>query len=362
LEEAKSLLFIPDISGFTNFVKQTEIVHSKHIISELLEAIIKSNILDLKIAEIEGDAIFFFRKEFIPTSDELSEQTRKMFISFHSHLRYYDTNRICHCGACSTASKLSLKFIVHLGTFEFIAINNIEKPYGEDVILAHKLLKNNIEQKEYLLISGNFSPDFTGDFTILMNDSKNLMEGSTSYETLGEIRYKYIILSHLHHELKAPSAKIHPDIQIHPLKYSGYINAPKEKVFEIVSNLDYRLKINRNASKMDYEKGHVNRAGLVHQCVINNVNYRIETVSNDFGENALVYGEMIEKTFFSSRWYTYTILESQDAGTRLRYEVHLDIKPIIGRIVIPVLRLLILPKLKVLFQQIKDFSERDVLT
>lgn len=59
-------VFIPDISGFTNFVKQTEISHSKHIISELLEAIINSNILDLKVAEIEGDAFFFIERNSFP--------------------------------------------------------------------------------------------------------------------------------------------------------------------------------------------------------------------------------------------------------------------------------------------------------
>ncbi|MFC2085655.1 hypothetical protein ACFLRO_00420 [Bacteroidota bacterium] len=31
------LLFVPDISGFTQFVKATEISHSRHIIQELLE-------------------------------------------------------------------------------------------------------------------------------------------------------------------------------------------------------------------------------------------------------------------------------------------------------------------------------------
>ena len=35
--ENKGLLFIPDISGFTRFVNETEIDHSRLIIQELLE-------------------------------------------------------------------------------------------------------------------------------------------------------------------------------------------------------------------------------------------------------------------------------------------------------------------------------------
>ena len=55
------LIFIPDISGFTRFVNQTEIEHSRYIIEELLETIINSNQLGLKVSEIEGDAILFYK-------------------------------------------------------------------------------------------------------------------------------------------------------------------------------------------------------------------------------------------------------------------------------------------------------------
>ena len=34
--ENSAFIFIPDISGFTKFITQTEIKHSNHIISELV--------------------------------------------------------------------------------------------------------------------------------------------------------------------------------------------------------------------------------------------------------------------------------------------------------------------------------------
>ncbi len=43
-----SLLFIPDISGFTQFVQNTEVDHSQHVISELLEVLITANNEDPK--------------------------------------------------------------------------------------------------------------------------------------------------------------------------------------------------------------------------------------------------------------------------------------------------------------------------
>jgi hypothetical protein len=57
----RGLIFIPDISGFTRFVNEVEIDHSRHIIQELLEVIINSNKIGLEVSEIEGDAILFYK-------------------------------------------------------------------------------------------------------------------------------------------------------------------------------------------------------------------------------------------------------------------------------------------------------------
>ena len=136
-----TLLFIPDISGFTDFVYTTEINHSSHIIAELLEIIINSDKFGMNVSEIEGDAVLFF-KEDAPSITDLIEQCRQTFINFHSYLRRYDTERICRCGACETAAQLSLKFIIHQGDVEKISIKDHQKIHWLDVILDNRLIKN----------------------------------------------------------------------------------------------------------------------------------------------------------------------------------------------------------------------------
>ena len=150
---------------------------------------------------------------------------------------------------------------------------------------------------------------------------------------------------------------VHPVKNSKPVHYDGYINSAKESVYEIASNLEYRQKINRNASSVDFEQDRVNRAGIVHECVINNQNYRIQTISNNFGQNRLVYGEMIENTFAIRKRHTYTILEDHESGTKLRYEIHLELKPFIGWMLSPLIRLVFKYQLKSLFLQLKKFSE-----
>src|SRR5688572_33411576 len=77
--ENKGLLFIPDISGFTKFVTEMEIEHSRHIIQELLEILIDSNEIGLEVSEVEGDAILFYRFGDTPKLNEVYKQVEKMF-------------------------------------------------------------------------------------------------------------------------------------------------------------------------------------------------------------------------------------------------------------------------------------------
>ncbi len=72
--ENKGLLFIPDISGFSRFVSQTEIEHSRLIIQELLEILINANQMGLEVSEVEGDAILFYRFGASPNLEEVYKQ------------------------------------------------------------------------------------------------------------------------------------------------------------------------------------------------------------------------------------------------------------------------------------------------
>src|SRR6185295_7933531 len=109
------LLFIPDISGFTRFVSEMEIDHSRLIIQELLEVVINANQIGLEISEIEGDAILFYKFGESPDLKELYKQVEKMFRDFHRHLSTYDYRRFCQCKACTAAIDLTLKVITHYG-------------------------------------------------------------------------------------------------------------------------------------------------------------------------------------------------------------------------------------------------------
>jgi hypothetical protein len=194
--ENKGLLFIPDISGFTRFINETEISHSRLVIQELLEILINANQMGLEISEIEGDAILFYKFGNVPDLKEIYSQVEKMFCEFTRHLLVYDQHRYCQCRACVSAAGLTLKIITHYGEFASYQVKNFTKLIGKDVIVAHQLLKNEIEQHEYWLVTKNLQNNPPGSLTNWMQ--WNL---STKKTEEGEIPFHYTQLSQLKNEV-----------------------------------------------------------------------------------------------------------------------------------------------------------------
>ncbi|WP_346883842.1 DUF2652 domain-containing protein [uncultured Algibacter sp.] len=313
-----AILFIPDISGFTEFVHHTAISHSRHIISELLELLIDSNNMGLELAEIEGDALFLYKLEDNIDISVIEKQIETMFLAFHSHLKRYEYQRICHCGACSSAYNLKIKFVVHSGEIEFIEVKNFKKPYGSSVIQAHRLLKNTVPLDEYAI--------FTKD--ILPIAENNKQQHTTEYD-FGNITFSYKSLEHLKAKVPIPNP-IPEDIPKHKLfDETEIIKISAINLYEVISNFDYRLLWTKGINKLEYEKNKVNRAGLKHKCLIN-VNDEIEqtTVAKRVQSNQLVYGESTTNMPFIKRMNNYFILEETKEGyTKLNIEVFVDFKP-----------------------------------
>src|SRR4030095_9389041 len=199
----RGLIFIPDISGFTRFVNEVEIDHSRHIIQELLETIINANQLGLEISEIEGDAILFYKYGEKPELEAIYKQVEKMFCEFHKHLIAYDHRRLCQCTACAGAIELSLKVITHYGEFTGYNVKNFSKLIGKDIIVAHQLLKNDIDQHEYWLITdGLAEKKVIAHLPETLDWNKSVKQTET-----GAIPFEYTQLGHLKNDLTSDPPK-----------------------------------------------------------------------------------------------------------------------------------------------------------
>jgi len=244
----KGLLFIPDISGFTRFVTEMEIGHSRQIIQELLEILIDSNQLELEVSEVEGDAILFYKFGESPNLGDIYQQVEKMFCSFHRHLQAYEHRRFCQCKACISAVNLSLKVITHYGEFTGYTVKNFYKLIGKDVIVAHQLLKNDIAQHEYWLITKSIAAD-TPD-----TDFANWMHWNSSSKQTesGDIPFYYTQLSPLKQDLAPePLPPIEMKDKVKVISVSKEYNTDIKTLFYTSAHFEFRNRWQEGVQKIE---------------------------------------------------------------------------------------------------------------
>lgn len=314
--ENKGLLFIPDISGFTRFVTEMEIEHSRYIIQELLEVLIDANQLGLAVSEIEGDAILFYKFGDPPAANEIYLQIEKMFYEFHRHLQAYEYRRFCQCKACVGSVNLSLKVITHYGEFTGYNVKNFQKLIGKDVIVAHQLLKNNIEQHEYWLAT----PHLVGErppqgLKQWMQWSKSVKDTET-----GSIPFHYAQLGELKNEIPPqdpPSYELKKKFLC--LTASREYDVHVKKLFFATAHFEFRNKWLEGVVAIDEVEHFLPGVGSKHRCVLEKEQRILITSSFSYDpETRIVFSETEEKGTNS----VYYILEPLE-GERSRLTLEL---------------------------------------
>jgi len=145
----KGLIIIPDITGFTSFVKVMDNGLGMSITSDLLNEIIDNNPLNIELSEIEGDALLFYKLGQPLHITELFTGVEKMYEAFNRKFKALQTLH-------QLDIELSLKFIVHYGDINVYDIKGFRKLYGQTVIESHNLLKNGQQQSDYILITEDY--------------------------------------------------------------------------------------------------------------------------------------------------------------------------------------------------------------
>ena len=305
----QGLLFIPDISGFTRFVNEIEIEHGRHIIQQLLEILINANEVGLEVSEIEGDAILFYKFGEPLELETLYKQVEHMFCAFHRHIIAYNHRRICQCKACISAVDLTLKVITHYGEFTTYTVKNFSKLIGKDVIVAHQLLKNDIEQHEYWLVTNN----------LLHEQEPTRLEGwmkwnsSRKQTETGEIPFHYTQLSHLKETLPPdPLPHLELDQKVKLLSvYRDYEVDLKLLVFTVL-HFEFRHQWQVGLKAVDEVQHFLPGIGTTHRHVFANgqsvIMYTSSFIYNP--EEKVIFSETDEKKR-NSLYYTMEMVNGK---------------------------------------------------
>ena len=200
------ILLIADISGYTEFIKLHNLAkkpifgaalaknfesHASTIVADLLETVIDAVEPSLRLNKLEGDAAFFFSSSKIGSTsgNEIVDVMAQANEAFNKKLSDLAFVQACGCEPCTQSKNLRLKICAHKGKFSLNTIRNFEELSGEDVILTHRMLKNDIGSSEYWLVTDAFyktlNTENKNKFTTITQDLESFDKVKLNFMELG---------------------------------------------------------------------------------------------------------------------------------------------------------------------------------
>ncbi|MGH3971281.1 MAG: DUF2652 domain-containing protein [Mycobacterium sp.] len=180
----RAVLLIADIGGYTHYMNwnRLHLVHAQLTVATLLESVIDAA-KGLKLAKLEGDAAFFWAPDGdakVLVCDRLSRM-RQSFYARRERLKDHG----CECASCAQLDDLSLKFVVHQGEVAEQKVKRLAELAGVDVILVHRMLKNQVPVVEYVLMTDVVAQCLDESFRKLcmplIHDFEGIGQTSTHY-------------------------------------------------------------------------------------------------------------------------------------------------------------------------------------
>lgn len=325
-EPKQTLIIIPDISGFTNFVNEVAITHAEHIIRELLEIIIDANNLALNVSEVEGDAVLFYKTKDLPRPFDILKMVETMFIRFHEHLQLYEKNRLCQCGACQTAHELNLKVIIDQGELKPIKVKDHNKLIGPALVAAHRLLKNHIPSDEYLLLSERYV-DFQQCLDLVHHfEWIDWQEGVNEYEDFGQVNFRYTLLSPLKQSVRSPEDRKQEFSVKYPLTIRQEVNVNYQQAYQVINQSQKKVHWVKGLSKVIKKSNQeIDRIGTKHLCVFNGAEMTFEAVANQEKTDELEFMEVMQQMGpLKNVAYQYRCIHKGENQSLVELAIHIE--------------------------------------
>jgi hypothetical protein len=137
-------LLIADISGYTGYLAGVELDHAQDILADLMGTIVSALRPGFRLAKLEGDAAFTYAVTDAIDGSLLLDTIERCYFGFRRRRRDVRQATSCECNACVRIPDLNLKFVVHHGTILRQRVAGHEELLGADVIVVHRLLKNEV--------------------------------------------------------------------------------------------------------------------------------------------------------------------------------------------------------------------------
>jgi hypothetical protein len=147
LQAESTWLLIADISGYTSYLAAVELDHAQDILADLIGTVVTSLRPGFRLAKLEGDAAFVAAPADKLDGSLLLDTVERCYFGFRRRRRDVRQATSCDCNACTRIPDLNLKFVVHHGMALRQRVAGSEELLGSDVIVVHRLLKNEVVER-----------------------------------------------------------------------------------------------------------------------------------------------------------------------------------------------------------------------
>src|SRR3954464_12743963 len=183
----QACFLIADISGYTGYLADVELDHAQDILADLVGAVVSALRPNFRLAKLEGDAAFTSMPGDTIDGSMLLDTIERCYFGFRRRRRDVRQATSCECNACSRIPDLDLKFVVHHGVAITQKVAGRLELLGSDVILVHRLLKNDVVEhlgiEAYALLS-----QASIDAAAITPEELGMQPVTESYERIGDVR------------------------------------------------------------------------------------------------------------------------------------------------------------------------------
>lgn len=177
---------IADLSGYTGYLTDVELDHAQDILADLVGTVVTALEPGFRLAKLEGDAAFTYAIADRIDGSMLLDTLERCYFGFRRRRRDIRQATSCPCDACARIPDLDLKFVVHHGPAILQHVAGHQELLGADVIVAHRLLKNEVAGQldlgAYALIS-----QACIDATELDPAALGMREHTETYDRIGDV-------------------------------------------------------------------------------------------------------------------------------------------------------------------------------
>jgi uncharacterized protein YndB with AHSA1/START domain len=247
----RGCLALADISGYTRYLTGVELEHSHDVLADLLGVVARELAAVGALAKLEGDAVFVCDRGGRLGGEDLLAALDAAYLAFVRRRRTISVRTTCGCDACAQISSLDLKFVAHHGEFVEHVVAGSWEVVGADVIVVHRLLKNDVPAATGVSAFA-FLTDACTVATGLDPERLGLLRHSEHYEELGEVAGWVRDVGARADQLeRAAAERVEPGQGL--IEVSVTCPAPRGRVWEALLDPASQLRWRSGASAVEME-------------------------------------------------------------------------------------------------------------